>query len=310
MESNPRQTLHQAIQKQFGLQNAGEGGSSKLSSDSPTTSSPNPAQRHQFVIPQLRIPQLLPQTPIDLAAQERSRQEANERNEKLLNEIKRRRKLSESENPLGVSEGFIIPNLSIPGAPLGETKLNIPLLERLERSVGELHISSSGEGDRATAPATPLIDLTSTVIVGAKNAPPKESASKARQKQKGRNSESFEIPFIACDQSTRRCPFSGGLLASRKYPHEEEAATEAAQDIHEIREEPSVVGIMLDTILGYPEPRQPQLDYAVTRLERQHLKMYAMEEYGSQVKRFRFDTPSPDELVKQALQKSWRISRT
>jgi len=67
---------------------------------------------------------------------------------------------------------------------------------------------------------------------------------------------------------------------------------------------------MLDAVVGYPEPRRPRLEYAVTRLERQHLRMCQREDYGSQVKRFRFDTPSPDELVKQALQKSWRVSRT
>ncbi|EDV34419.1 uncharacterized protein Dana_GF21307 [Drosophila ananassae] len=304
MESNPTQTLHQAIQKKFGLPSACEGASSKLCCDPETNSNPP-----QFIIPQLRIGE-------DLGTQELLRQASDARTEKLLNDIKRRRQCSETENN---TSGFIIPKLgAVPGEPLGETKLNIPLLARLEQSVGQLHISS-GDGDRvgdtrlASMPQTgptPLIDLTSTVIAGVKDAPPKESATKAKEKQKRRNTENFEIPFIACNP-VRRCKLSGGLLANRRHSlHDENVDESEKGEILEIKEEPSAVGSMLDTIVGYPEPRRPQLEYAVTSLERQHLKLCVRPDYGTQIKRFRFDTPSPDELVKQALQKSWRISRT
>ncbi|KAH8320285.1 hypothetical protein KR074_001237 [Drosophila pseudoananassae] len=308
MENNPSQTLHQAIQKKFGLISACEGASSKLFCDPETNS--NPLQSHQFVIPQLRVAE-------DIATQERLRQAADARNEKLLNEIKRRRQCSENENN---ASGFIIPKLgAVPGEPLGETKLNIPLLARLEQGVGQLQISS-GDGDRAgnsmllsmppTIGPTPLIDLTSTVIAGVKDAPPKESATKAKEKQKRQHTENFEIPFIACNPD-RRSKLSGGLLADRRRSqHDEKLGDSEKGKILEIKEEPSTVGSMLDTIVGYPEPRRPQLEYAGTMVERQHLKLCLRPDYGTQIKRFRFDTPSPDELVKQALQKSWRISRT
>ncbi|XP_017088223.2 uncharacterized protein [Drosophila bipectinata] len=285
MENNPSQTLHQAIQKKFGLISACEGGSSKLFCDPETNSIP--LQSHQFVIPQLRVPE-------DIATQERLRQAADVRNEKLLNEIKRRRQCSENENN---ASGFIIPKLgAVPGEPLGETKLNIPLLGRLEQGVGQLQISS-GDGDRA-------------VIAGIKDAPPKESATKAKEKQKRQHTENFEIPFIACNP-VRRSKLSGGLLADqRRSQHDETLGDSEKGEILEIKEEPSSVGSMLDTVVGYPAPRRPQLEYAGTVVERQHLKLCVRQDYGTQIKRFRFDTPSPDELVKQALQKSWRISRT
>lgn len=305
MESNPTQTLYQAIQKKFGLPSACEGASSKLCCDPETKTNPP-----QFIIPQLRPGE-------DLGTPEPFRQATDAQNETLLNDIKRRRQCSETEN---TASGFIIPRLgAAPGEPLGETKLNIPLLARLEQSVGLLQISS-GDGDRAgdtrqvlmpqTTGPSPPIDLTSTVIAGVKDAPPKESATKAKEKQKRRHTENFEIPFIACNP-VRRCKLSGGLLGNRRHSlHDENVDESEKGEILELKEEPSAVGSMLDTIVGYPEPRRAQLDYAVTSLERQHLKLCVRQDYGTQIKRFRFDTPSPDELVKKALQKSWRISRT
>ncbi|XP_016994680.2 uncharacterized protein [Drosophila takahashii] len=281
MASNPTQTLHQAIQAKFGLPNASE--ATQLSSTGGTPPQTTP----RFVIPQLKIPQLQ----LQAASSAESRQAAEAHNQLLLNEIQlRRRQRSESEN----KGGFGIPPLAaeppnIPNIP------NIPLLARLD----QLQLRDEG-GD------PPLIDLSSTVIAGSKDAPPKESASKARQLISSR--ETFDIPFIACDRgNSRRTTPTGGLLAHRRRSEEEPEEAPARTDYPE---QPGPIGQMLDAVVGYPEPRKPRLEYAVTRLERQHLRMCRREEYGSQVKRFRFDTPSPDELVKQALQKSWRVSRT
>ncbi|KAH8245764.1 hypothetical protein KR038_009232 [Drosophila bunnanda] len=317
MGTNPTQTLHQAIQKQFGLLNPND--STKLSNDCHPTEVQN-----KFVIPQLRIPQLQLQQPTDLAAQERSRQATDAHNQQLLNEIRRRRQGLVSERPALVGEAngvggvptarFVIPKL---GAATGEP-LNIPLLSRLERRVGELQIRDDDGGDRAgtikstQTPQSPLIDLTSTVIAGSKDGPPKEAASKVREKLAA-SQEHFSIPFNPCDPPPERKnpAFSGGgLLGSKRrpMPDEEEEADTASVPAPESR--PSPIGCMLDTVIGYPEPRQPRLHYAITSLERRHLKMCVREDYGGQVKRFRFDTPSPDELVKQALQKSLRITRT
>nr|XP_016942073.1 uncharacterized protein LOC108018979 [Drosophila suzukii] len=313
MATNPTQTLHQAIQAKFGLQGA---------SDSPTlggTSGTPPQTTPRFVIPQLKIPQLqLQAATADAAAQRESRLAAEAHNQLLLNEIKlRRRQRSESENQSTTGAGFVIPQLAAttttPGKPL-----NIPLLARLEHGVDRLRIRDDG-GDGVKAGATitstpaPLIDLSSTVIAASKDAPPKESASKARQLT---SRENFDIPFIACDRGRKSTP-TGGLLANRRRSlnaEDEEAAEDElanqAPANTDYREQPGPIGQMLDAVVGYPEPRRPRLEYAVTQLERQHLRMCQREDYGSQVKRFRFDTPSPDELVKQALQKSWRVSRT
>lgn len=242
MGTNPTQTLHQAIQNQFGLQNPSD--SSKLSNVNHTT-------QHRFVIPRLL------------------------------------------------------------GAATGEP-LNIPLLSRLERGVGQLQIRDDDGGDRASAMKTtqaPLIDLTSTVIAGSKDGPPKEAASKAREKLAA-SQQHFSIPFNPCDTVRRSPALSGGLLASRRSLPARDLDEDAAAAVPPPDSRPGPIGCMLDAIVGYPEPRQPQLQYAVTRLERRHLKMCSREDYGGQVKRFRFDTPSPDELVKQALQKSWRVTRT
>ncbi|XP_041674367.1 uncharacterized protein LOC121529661 [Drosophila eugracilis] len=293
MASNPTQTLHQAIQAKYGLQSNSE--SSQLSSTSGTLPQTTP----RFVIPQLKIPQLQLQAATDAAAQRESRQAAETHNQSILNEIQlRQRQRSESETNLQ-SVRFPIPQLaSTPG--------NIPTLSRLERGVDQLQIRDDG-GDRANITTTqaPLIDLSSTVIAGNRDAPPKESASKARQLA---SREDFDIPFISCDRGRRNTP-TGGLLGRSLNNYEDELVDNAPADT-EFREQPGPIGHMLDVVVGYPEPRRPCLEYAVTRLERQHLKMCQNENYGSQVKRFRFDTPSPDELVKQALQKSWRITRT
>ncbi|KAI8035236.1 hypothetical protein M5D96_012047 [Drosophila gunungcola] len=202
MASNPKHTLHQAIQAKFGLQNTSV--SSKLSSTSTNSNSPQTMPR--FVIPQLKITQLQLQasTNTDVVAQQASR-------------------------------------------------------------VDQLQIGDDA-GDGAT---TPLIDLSSTVIAGNKDAPPKESASKTRQLT-----------------TTSRQNFGDDELADQTPANTE------------FREQPGPIGHMLDAVVGYPEPRTPRLEYAVTRLERQHLRMCQREDYGSQVKRFRFETPSPDELIK------------
>ncbi|EDV46826.1 uncharacterized protein LOC6550311 [Drosophila erecta] len=290
MANNPTQTLHQAIKAEFGTQSTSD--LSKLSSISGT----NPQMTPRFAIPQLKIPQLQLQANANAAAQQESRQAAETHNQLLLNEIQLRQQSqrSESENKPQLV-GFVIPQLgATPMQPL-----SIPLLSRLERGVDKLQI-----GDGATntdTPASPLIDLSFTVIAGNSGAPPKESASKARQLT---SRENFDIPFIACDRG-RSTP-TGDILASRRSINYEE--DEPANS--DYREQPGPIGLMLDAVVGYPEPRKPRLVYAVTPLERQHLRMCQHKDYGSQVKRFRFDTPSPDELVKQALQKSWRVSRT
>ncbi|XP_016949091.1 uncharacterized protein LOC108023918 [Drosophila biarmipes] len=315
MATNPTQTLHQAIQAKYGLQDASDASPGGSTSGTPPQATP------RFVIPQLKIPQLrLQAATADAAAQRESRLAADAHNQLLLNEIQlRRRQRSESENQVLLSTtgtGFVIPQLAAttttPGKPL-----NIPLLSRLERGVDQLRIRDDG-GDgatasQATATPAPLIDLSSTVIAASKDAPPKESASKARQLT---SRENFDIPFIACDRGRRSTP-TGGLLATRRRSlnaedeeaAEDELANQAPANTN-YPEHPGPIGQMLDAVVGYPEPRRPRLEYAVTRLERQHLRMCQREEYGSQVKRFRFNTPSPDELVKQALQKSWRVSRT
>ncbi|EDX02292.1 uncharacterized protein LOC6525348 [Drosophila yakuba] len=305
MANNPTQTLHQAIKTEFGIQNTSD--LSKLSSISGT--SPQAAPRFaipqlkipQLKIPQLKIPQLQLQANADAAIQQESRQAAETHNQLLLNEIQlRQRQRSESESKPQPVE-FVIP-------PLGATPkepLSIPLLDRLERGVDKLQI-----GDGATSPdtpASPLIDLSSTVIAENSGAPPKESASKARQLT---SHKSFDIPFIACDRERGSTPTADVLASRRSINYDEDELADRPPADTDYREQPGPIGLMLDAVVGYPEPRKPRLVYAVTPLERQHLRMCQHQDYGSQVKRFRFDTPSPDELVKQALQKSWRASRT
>ncbi|SPP88890.1 uncharacterized protein LOC117590535 [Drosophila guanche] len=313
MESNQKPSLHQAIQQKFGTQND----STKL--NTPT---------FKLVIPQLKIPQLNQgnPTPSDLAAQERERQVVDARNARLLNEIKRQRELSEGGTTTGeAAPRFVIPQLCVaPGEPLAvAANLNIPLLNKLhsqnmsdrqnlpklERAVDRLHISSGDDGGDKISPlrdplptATPLIDLTTALIKGSKYAAPKEYATKARLKR-AQNTQKFDIPFIAYDPVKRFAP-SPCLLTDDK------CSTNAESNDLLTSEHHSVIGSMLDAVVGYPEPRKPQVKYAISVLERQHLKMYRREDYGSNVKRFRFDTPSPDELVKQALQKTWRSSKT
>ncbi|XP_026846203.1 uncharacterized protein LOC6598362 [Drosophila persimilis] len=312
MESNQKPSLHQAIQQKLGLQNDSE--STKLNTSA-----------FKLIIPQLKIPQLNKgnPTPIDLAEQEKERQAVDARNKLLLNEMKRRRQISEGEKTAGQPfSGFVIPQLCVaPGEPSADAaKLNIPLLNKLlsqnmssgalpklERAVDRLHISGGDGGDtipplHPVPTAAPLIDLTTAVIKGNQNAPPKEYASKARLKR-AQNTHTFDIPFIAYDPVKRFAP-SICLLTDDKCSMSVDGSDLLAPEHH------SVIGSLLDAVVGYPEPRKPQVKYAISLLEQQHLKMYRREDYGSNVKRFRFDTPSPDEVVKQALQKTWRSSKT
>ncbi|EDW27585.1 GL20192 [Drosophila persimilis] len=295
MESNQKPSLHQAIQQKLGLQNDSE--STKLNTSA-----------FKLIIPQLKIPQLNKgnPTPIDLAEQEKERQAVDARNKLLLNEMKRRRQISEGEKTAGQPfSGFVIPQLCVaPGEPQNMSSGALP---KLERAVDRLHISGGDGGDtipplHPVPTAAPLIDLTTAVIKGNQNAPPKEYASKARLKR-AQNTHTFDIPFIAYDPVKRFAP-SICLLTDDKCSMSVDGSDLLAPEHH------SVIGSLLDAVVGYPEPRKPQVKYAISLLEQQHLKMYRREDYGSNVKRFRFDTPSPDEVVKQALQKTWRSSKT
>nr|AAY84941.1 IP09848p [Drosophila melanogaster] len=300
MASNPKKSLHQAIQAEFGLQPTSD--LSKLSSISGTSPEAMPKSIPQLKIPQLRIPQLQLQTNADAAAEQEYRREAEAHNQMLLNEIQlRQRQRSEGENK-PQSMGFVLPQLvAMPKEPL-----NIPLLTRLESGMKKLDIGDGTKVNTATS-APPLIDLTSTIIARHKGAPPKELASKARQLT---NCEPFAIPFIACDRGRRSTTGVTLLASKRSINYDEDVLADRSPANSDYREQPGPIGLMLDEMVGYPEPRKPRLVYAVTPLERQHLRMCQYKDYGIQVKRFRFDTPSPDELVKQALQKSWRFSRT
>lgn len=284
----------------------------------------------QLIIPQLRVPQSV--TAESIAAQEEQHRATDAHNEMLLNEIKRRREQSDNqmakdrESYNGMLPGGItIPKLrGISGQPFEIPQLNIPLLNKLrsqnnlldvapslevaqsldvsqlERDVNTLKIGSSSTVKCPSEP-TALIDLTTTVIAVQKDAVPREAASKVLKK-KAAVTEHFDIPFISCDGLRNR--LSADLLSKKR--QNDESKSPAIK----IVEKCSVVGKFMDRTVGYPNPRKPQLKYAATPLELQHLKMYMREDYGSNIKRFRFDTPSPDEKVKEALQKSLRISRT
>ncbi|KAH8386802.1 hypothetical protein KR093_002628, partial [Drosophila rubida] len=283
----------------------------------------------RFVIPQLKIPQLnlghqqLPNTSEALAAQEAQHRATDAHNELLLNEIKRRREQQQKTtvaspaaaqllNTLG-ERGFTIPKLrTASGETLEEPQLNIPLLNRLRsqnNSLTELttQVEQGVKKLKITTETLPLIDLTTAVIAVPKNAPPREAASKVMSRKAKLVKEHFDIPFISCEGLRSR--LNAGLLSQKK--KELDTPDESAeQPIIEIQEKSSIIGMFMNRSVGYPQPRRPQLKYTVTQLERQHLKMCLRQDYGSNLKRFLFDTPSPDERIKQALQKSWRISRT
>lgn len=288
-----------------------------------------------IVIPQLTIPQLnlnKPATAEQFAAQKEHLRAANAHNEILRDAIKRRFEQNDSPiapkdatlstGPSGsgglqhhqLSGGLTIPKLrTAAGVPLEEPQFNIPLLNKLrsqnnvleltQQTVANLKITADNaaktksEQENLTA-GPPLIDLTSTVIAAHRDAPPRELATKLRNKQETAG-EQFNIPFISCE-SLR--------LLLRRRRHSLTDDTEEAPV--RIVEKAGAVGRLLDRSVGYPEPRKPQLKYAATPLELQHLKLYRREDYGENIKRFRFDSPSPDEIVKLALQKSLRISRT
>ncbi|EDW82715.1 uncharacterized protein Dwil_GK10132 [Drosophila willistoni] len=290
-------TLYQSIQEKFG----GLGTSNKS---------------HQLIIPQLKIPQL--GAVASSTSDEASRRAATDaQNELLLQEIRRRRAEKEINQNTSIPakvefNGFTIPKLrTTGGVPLAEPKLNIPLLNKfqsqqhqVEEQFKKLQITNDEGGDSMLPPlGSPLIDLTTTVIPNNnKDDKPKETASETQMK-KLKNIEHFDIPFISCEPvfgpHHQKLQPSGGILDGQRPT--DDAKFEQAQ--------PSAVGRLLDEIMG--QPRTPQLKYANTPLEKQQLKLYRCPEYGSHaVKRFRFDSASPDELVKQALQKSMRISRT
>ncbi|ALC48662.1 CG17982, partial [Drosophila busckii] len=313
-ENTRTHSLEQAIQQKFGLQN--DTAASKLQS---TTIGA------KLIIPQLRIPQL------NSTAEVEHQRLANERNAVLLKAIHKRREQRDSqteceieEKPAPLLNGFTIPKLrTATGVPLEEPKLDIPLLNqlrsqnnllggiaKLEQKVHTLSIASTDDGgDRNTehhpvpTPATgkSLIDLTSTIIAVKKGEPPREAASKMR-KRAADTEEKFDIPFIGCEDQRNR--LSTGLLS--KWQQDSICLPAIAT----IPEKSSVIGNMLDTIVGYPQPRQPCLTYAASAQELLNLKLYKHQDYGNNIKRFKFDTKSPDELVKDSLQKSWRLTLT
>ncbi|KAM8720523.1 hypothetical protein ACLKA7_006549 [Drosophila subpalustris] len=270
----------------------------------------------KLIIPQLKVPRgkevtEMPNTAEAIAAQEEQHRAADAHNEMLLNEIKRRREQSDNHGT-GIGIGSIsMPKLrTSSGQTLDKPLFNIPLLDKLrsqnnslevnqlEQKVTELKITPrEAKQEQPTA----LIDLTKTVIAVHKDAARREAASKVRNMPTV-ETEHFDIPFISCDILRNRLTVD---LRSKK-----RQADDLEFPAIQIVVKSSVVGQFMDRTVGYPKPRKPQLKYAVTPLELQHLKMCKREDYGSNIKRFRFDTPSPDEKVKEALQKSWRISRT
>lgn len=289
-----------------------------------------------IVIPQLQIPQLnlnKPTTAEQFAAQKEHLRAANAHNEILRDAIKRR--IEQNEGPASqdpkehitptdasgsglqnqLSGGLTIPKLrTAAGVALEEPQLNIPLLNKLRsqnnvleltlQKVANLKIAADDAACNNSKPRTiqaahiPLIDLTSTVIAAHRDAPPRELATKVRSKQET-TGEQFNIPFISCE--------SLRLLLRKRRPSYSDDTQEAPM---KIVENAGAIGRMLDKSVGYPKPRKPQLKYAATPLELQHLKIYKREDYGKNIIRFRFNSPSPDEIVKLALQKSLRISRT
>lgn len=322
------QTLVKAINLKYGIPNASEATKSHSAIGT-------------IVIPQLKIPQLnlnKPATAEQFAAQKEHLRAANAHNEILRDAIKRR--IEQNEGPASQDPkeqtlstdasgsglqnqfggGLTIPKLrTAAGVPLEEPQFNIPLLNKLrsqnnvleltQQKVASMKITADDAASNPSAkPKTiqadlptahsPLIDLTSTVITAHRDAPPRELATKVRSKQETAG-EQFNIPFISCE--------SLRLLLKKRRPSFSDDTQEAPM---RIVEKAGAVGRMLDKSVGYPKPRKPQLKYAATSLELQHLKLYKREDYGKNIIRFRFDSPSPDEVVKLALQKSLRISRT
>ncbi|XP_051858011.1 uncharacterized protein LOC117567778 isoform X2 [Drosophila albomicans] len=273
----------------------------------------------RFVIPQLKIPQLnlghQPNTAEALAAQEAQHRAADAHNELLLNEIKRRREQQKAASSsvgdqLPTLGGFTIPKLrTASGEALEEPQLNIPLLNKLRSQNNSLtEVTQVEQGVKKLKIATetvPLIDLTTAVIAMPKDAPPREAATKVSNRKATLVTEHFDIPFIGCDGLRSR--LNAGLLSKTQLKTQTDIES---QPIVEIEEKSSIIGKFMDRSVGYPQPRKPQLKYAASQLELQHLKMCQRQDYGSNLKRFLFDTPSPDERIKEALQKSWRISRT
>ncbi|XP_034103872.1 uncharacterized protein LOC117567778 isoform X1 [Drosophila albomicans] len=190
-----------------------------------------------------------------------------------------------------------------------EPQLNIPLLNKLHSQNNSLtEVTQVEQGVKKLKIATetvPLIDLTTAVIAMPKDAPPREAATKVSNRKATLVTEHFDIPFIGCDGLRSR--LNAGLLSKTQLKTQTDIES---QPIVEIEEKSSIIGKFMDRSVGYPQPRKPQLKYAASQLELQHLKMCQRQDYGSNLKRFLFDTPSPDERIKEALQKSWRISRT
>ncbi|XP_034480285.1 uncharacterized protein LOC117786245 [Drosophila innubila] len=287
----------------------------------------------KLIIPQLKVPQrvtdMTDMTAESIAAQEEQHRAADAHNEMLLNEIKRRREQNDSHGMgigvgLGLGRGSIsVPKLRTSGQSLDKPQFNIPLLNKLhsqnnslavnqlERDVNKLKITTDDcqylreQPQQQQEQPTALIDLTKTVIAVHKDALPREAATKVRNRT-AVVTEHFDIPFISCDILRNR--LSVDILSKKRQTDGME--TESESPIIQIVVKSSIVGEFIDRTVGYPKPRKPQLKYAVTPLELLHLKMCKREDYGSNIKRFCFDTPSPDEKVKEALQKSWRISRT
>lgn len=302
-------SLRQSIHQTLGSQNASE-----------------PAKSHISIGTKFVIPQLLPQRNTSkpaTAEQVEHNRAAAAHNEQLLNAI--RVKQSEARDQSGSSNirQLIIPNLlSASGESLGDSHLQIPLNKLLKQSnsldltqvingVIDLNITADDADEitklkttkenPARSQAAKTIDLTSTLIARQKDAAPREAASKMRHKQASSVVEHFDIPFISCDR-----PPIGLLYEKNLIRMSRDADPFAARNM----EKSSAVGSMMDATVGYPRPRKPQLKYAASPFELQNLKLYKREDYGTNIKRFRFDTPSPDDIVKAALQKSMRISRT
>ncbi|EDW07950.1 uncharacterized protein LOC6586206 [Drosophila mojavensis] len=312
LDKENTQSLQQSIHQTLGSQNASEPPKSHISIGT------------KFVIPQLLPPRNTNQ-PASAEQLEHNRAAAAH-NEQLLNAI--RVKQSEARDQPGSTENItmrqlIIPNLlTASGETLEDTHLQIPLNKLLKQSnsldltpvikgVISLNITADEAGEitklKTTkenperSQAVKTIDLTSTLIARHKDAAPREAATKLRHKQASSVVEHFDIPFISCDR-----PPIGLLYEKNLIRMSGDADPFPSRNM----EKSSAVGSMMDATVGYPRPRKPQLKYAASPSELQNLKLCKREDYGANIKRFRFDTPSPDEIVKAALQKSLRISRT
>ncbi|TDG40942.1 hypothetical protein AWZ03_012646 [Drosophila navojoa] len=312
LDKENKQSLQQSIHQTLGSQNASE-----------------PGKTHFSIGTKFVIPQLLPQRNTSKTAsaeQMEHNRAAAAHNEQLLNAI--RLKQSEARDQSGSSENIAIRQLIIPnlltasGETLENTHLHIPFNKSLNQSksldltkvikgVVNLNINADEAGeitklkttkeDPALSQVEKTIDLTTTLIARQKGAAPREAASKVRHKRASSVVEHFDIPFISCDR-----PPIGLLYKKNLIRMSGDEGAFASRNM----EKSSVVGSMMDATVGYPAPRKPQLKYAASPLELQNLKLCKREDYGTNIKRFRFDTPSPDEIVKAALQKSLRISRT